>query len=434
MTCCKSTSTGVGIPSTTPSNNEPDIYIEQPSGQIWVWNGTKWVMPPVGAVSYNSTTRVLTVGASSVTLPIASTTEYGVVKLADPTTDPTNPIEANSDGTLTINCAKLIAHCNLATKSYVDSAIGSAVGGISGAAIVSILMAMSKTDLAGLACKLKSDDAGNLLQCRADGLYYGITPPANLQNQFVDPVNGDDSNSGTRASPLRNLVTAINRLPSGTEAVIHLEESAMHYFKSSQRVTLDKNINLFTYGPLTDAAHAEWDAQLSGWAWHGWKDAPKANIAFVFDDLRGIAEPNKMLGMCIRVQEGHVFHPIGINFITPNQTNVTAINFWQGSISGQGKVLFTDCSMDTAKWPLLTSSPDYSPTISLDVVDATGAGPVFDLGSGGRMIVDVYTRPAGTLNPQGYVYNEGATKAYYAGKVVNRETAVPTSPNFNANF
>ena len=123
MTCCKSTSTGVGIPTTAPTNNDPDIYIEQPSGQIWVWNGTSWVKPPVGSVSYNSTTRVLTVGSSSVTLPVASKTEYGVVKLADPATDPNNPIIVRPDGTIGIDCTKLITHCNLATKAEVQNVV-----------------------------------------------------------------------------------------------------------------------------------------------------------------------------------------------------------------------------------------------------------------------------------------------------------------------
>ena len=124
MTCCKSTSTGVGIPTTAPTNNDPDIYIEQPSGQIWVWNGTNWTKPSVGSVSYNSTTRVLTVGSSSVTLPKASKTEYGVVKLDDATN---SPITTDGEGNLVIDCAKLITHCNLPNKAYVDSKVADAI-------------------------------------------------------------------------------------------------------------------------------------------------------------------------------------------------------------------------------------------------------------------------------------------------------------------
>lgn len=434
MTCCKSTSTGVGIPTTAPSNNDPDIYIEQPSGQIWVWNGTQWIKPPVGAASYNSATRVLTVGSSSVTLPIASKTEYGVVKLADPATATNNPIEANPDGTLTINCAKLITHCDLATKSYVDGAIGSATSGPSGTQIVNLLTNMSQTDLAGLACKLKSNDAGNLLSCHADGLYYGITPPADVANQFVDPVNGSDTNTGSRASPLRTIMRAIDRLPSGTRGGIHLVDNATHYFPSSQRKHLDKDITMYPYGTATDTAQATWDAASSGWYWLGWQNSPKATIAFVYDEARGVAEPGKMLGMCINVQQGHFLHLNGINCITPAQNNVTGVAFWQASISGNGKVVMTDCAANTPQWPLFSSSPEDSPTLSLDVVDHVGAGYVFELSSGGRISVDVYDRPAGHTNPQGLLYNNGASPAYYAGKVHSRMTAVPMSPNFNANF
>ena len=120
MTCCKSTSTGVGIPTTAPTSNDPDIYIEQPSGQIWVWNGTKWIAPTAGAVSYNEQTRVLTVGSSSVTLPIASTTVYGMVKLSS---DTNNPLVVAPDGSITIDCSKLITHCNLATKADLTTAV-----------------------------------------------------------------------------------------------------------------------------------------------------------------------------------------------------------------------------------------------------------------------------------------------------------------------
>ena len=437
MTCCKSTSTGVGIPTTAPTNNDPDIYIEQPSGQIWVWNGTKWTKPPVGSVSYNSTTRVLTVGSSSVTLPIASKTEYGVVKLDDATN---SPITVNADGTLTINCAKLIAHCDLPTKSYVDNAVEDAIDAIpepeqlTGAQIVAMLAAMSNTQLAGLACKMISADAGNLLQCRTDGIYYGIAPPADVANQYVDPINGSDTNSGSRANPLRTIMRAIDRLPSGTRGTIYLVDNATHYFPSSQRKYLDKDIHMYPYGVATDAAQATWDADISSWYWLGWQSSPKATIAFVYDDEHEVAEPGKMLGMCINVQQGHFVHLNGINCITPTQNNVTALKFWQASISGNGKVTMIDCAANTPQWPLFSCSPEYSPTLSLYAVEHVGAGYVFELGDGGHITVDAVARPAGSTNPQGLLYNNGSSPDYYAGKVHSRMPAVPMSPNFTANF
>lgn len=101
--------------------------------------------------------------------------------------------------------------------------------------------------------------------------YYGIEPPANLANQYVDPVNGRDTNNGSRASPLRTIARALDNLPTGTRAAIHLHEDAVHYLKSSERRALDKTVWFYTYGSDTDNAQAQWDADLSGWGWYGWQ-------------------------------------------------------------------------------------------------------------------------------------------------------------------
>lgn len=377
MTCCKSTSTGVGIPTTAPTNNDPDIYIEQPSGQIWVWNGTKWIQPPVGSVSYNSTTRVLTVGSSSVTLPVASKTEYGVVKLADPATDPTNPIEANSDGTLTINCTKLIAHCGLATKAYVDEAIGSAIDAIpepeqlTGAQLVNLLTSMSKTDLAGLACKMISADAGNLLQCRTDGMYYGTVAPADVVDQYVDPIKGDDNNVGTRLSPLRTIKRAIDRLPSNTSGNnIHLEESAVHIWYSSWHRVADVGIVFRTYGPNTDNAKLLWTAQgVTHWAWHGWEFAPRATINFVADNT-WFADPTKKYGQCIQGNSYTNFIFYGIRLVNGDSTGTlqTTNVQWNGVFTGNNSYFeYTDCIIEgfSLQRPLHGSDGPWSHSIQV---------------------------------------------------------------------
>ena len=178
MTCCKSTSTGVGIPTTAPSNNDPDIYIEQPSGQIWVWNGTKWTKPPVGSVSYNGQTRVLTVGSSSVTLPVASKTEYGVVKLADPASDPNNPIIVRPDGTIGIDCTKLVTHCSLATVSDLNNLSAMLSNSIENKTVAhDATLKGAGTTQAPLGVKISSS-TGNIITSKADGLYAEVVLPS----------------------------------------------------------------------------------------------------------------------------------------------------------------------------------------------------------------------------------------------------------------
>lgn len=288
-------------------------------------------------------------------------------------------------------------------------------------------------------CNILASDSGQLLQYRpqADGtckIYYGIEPPANLQNQYIDPINGNDSNSGSRASPLRTIVHAIDRLPTGSRASIHLEESTQHYWKSTDRRSIDKTIYFYTYGSGTDAAQAQWNPDLSGWAWFGWQNAPKATIEFIHDGLIGGSEPGKHKAGQIEVLNGYSVFFAGIRFKTPPDVNMTNQPFWRSPISGNGDIILIDGAIDADQLPLFGSSPDQQPRITLDSVDVAGASPLFVLGSGGKITVAAYERPVGKANPQGFLFNNGASIASYSSKVQSRSTAVPVSPNFDANF
>ena len=445
MTCCKSTSTGVGIPTTAPTNNDPDIYIEQPSGQIWVWNGTTWAKPPVGSVSYNSTTHVLTVGSSSVTLPIASTTEYGVVKLADHATDPNNPIEANPDGTLTINCTKLITHCGLATKAYVDKAVEDAVDAIpepeqlAGAQIVAMLAAMSKEQLAGLACKMISADAGNLLQCRTDGMYYGTVAPADVVNQYVDPVRGDDNNSGARASPLRTIKRAIDRLPSNTSGNnIYLEESAVHIWYSSWNRVADVGIVFHTYGPNTDNAKLLWAAQgVPGWAWHGWEHAPRATINFVADNT-WFVDPTKKYGQCVQGNSYTNLIFFGIHLVNGGSTgNLQTTDLqWNGVFTGNNSYFeYTDCIIEgfSQQRPLHGSDAPWSHSITVRRSRLVNTSVwLFLLTSGsGTITLNCSERINHGTTPGGLEWFSSSTVQEVYDKVANKQPLKPSHSNLH---
>ena len=443
MTCCKSTSTGVGIPTTAPTNNDPDIYIEQPSGQIWVWNGTQWIKPPVGSVSYNSTTRVLTVGSSSVTLPIASKTEYGVVKLADPATDATNPIEANTDGTLTINCTKLIAHCNLATKSYVDSAIASAIDAIpepeqlTGAQIVAMLAAMSNTQLAGLSCKMVSPDTGNLIQCRPNGLYYGIEAPAEVRTQYVDAVNGNDDNAGTRDAPLRTIKRAMDRLPSNTSGnSIYLHEDSVHLWYSSWNRVADAGIYFYTYGANTDNAKILWANQgVPGWSWFGWEHAPRATINFVAD-ATWFADTSKKVGQC--VQGNSYTHLVfyGIRLVNGGSTGTlqTTDVQWNAPFVGSGSYFeYTDCILEgfTAQRPLSAVDGPWSHTVTVRssrLVNSSAWLWLLQIGSG-IITLNVSERINGASTPGGLLWFTSSSVREVYDKVLNKQPAKQVHSN-----
>jgi hypothetical protein len=295
------------------------------------------------------------------------------------------------------------------------------------------------TDARSNLCNAISPRAGNLIQADPVGdgtckLYYGIEPPDALANQYVDPINGNDANAGTRAAPLRTIVRAFDRLPIGSRAAIHLHESGTHYWRTSERRGFDKTIQFYTYGPQTDVAQATWDSTASGWGWYGWANSPKARVELVYD-APFPSEPGRVGGIVMVVQSGYIVGFSGIHLVIPSPPNLATVVYWQGGMSAQGgSISFNDCAFETQANPIFTSAPDTNPFISVQSVDIIGAGTLINLSGGGVMNIQVYSRNPGTTNPQGLVYNAGTVSTYWTGKTVGRMTAVEVSPNLPCNF
>lgn len=115
---------------------------------------------------------------------------------------------------------------------------------------------------------LVSSAEGNLIQVRPDGLYAALAAAPNLQNQFVSSSTGNDSNSGTRSSPLKTIFEAINRLPENTSGIIWLLEGDVFPIRGPNDPstwgtsisnfgtpigTGRRGITLKPYGPFTDS-------------------------------------------------------------------------------------------------------------------------------------------------------------------------------------
>ena len=120
VTGCTGTSVAAGHVLVDLTTNQMPIYVDTCKGDIYYWDGTKWVI--LGKddkfLLYDAASRVLTLqpDGSSVQLPLASSTIAGLVKV-----DNGSPISITTDGTLVIDCAELKAHCNLIDKSNVPS-------------------------------------------------------------------------------------------------------------------------------------------------------------------------------------------------------------------------------------------------------------------------------------------------------------------------
>ena len=114
VTGCTGTSVAAGHVLVDLSTNQIPIYVDICKGDIYYWDGTKWII--LGKddkfLLYDAASRVLTLqpDGSSVQLPLASSAIAGLVKV-----DNGSPISTTTDGTLVIDCDKLKQNCNLAS-------------------------------------------------------------------------------------------------------------------------------------------------------------------------------------------------------------------------------------------------------------------------------------------------------------------------------
>ena len=120
VTGCTGTSIAAGHVLVDLTTNQMPIYVDTCKGDIYYWDGTKWVI--LGKddkfLLYDAASRVLTLqpDGSSVQLPLASSTIAGLVKV-----DNGSPISTTTDGTLVIDCAALKVHCSLIDKSNIPN-------------------------------------------------------------------------------------------------------------------------------------------------------------------------------------------------------------------------------------------------------------------------------------------------------------------------
>ena len=93
-----------------------------------------------------------------------------------------------------------------------------------------------------------SPDAGNQLELRNNGLYYGNIVKANNSAVYVSSVSGNDNNDGSKASPFKTIHRAINEIAANkSNGLYRIFLKAGEYFEfprtrvwlSQQQLTLE---------------------------------------------------------------------------------------------------------------------------------------------------------------------------------------------------
>lgn len=113
-------------------------------------------------------------------------------------------------------------------------------------------MSVIKNDQLFSQQSLLSSHSGNLLQVREDGLYYGITQEPKYETLYVDAVNGNDSNPGTEALPLRTYATALSkpRLPGNRHIYLRAGQDNHFYTNGDKALGVaGGGVTVASYGP-----------------------------------------------------------------------------------------------------------------------------------------------------------------------------------------
>nr|DAN24752.1 MAG TPA: asparaginyl-tRNA synthetase [Caudoviricetes sp.] len=118
---------------------------------------------------------------------------------------------------------------------------------------------------------LLSDDGGNLLEWREDGLYYGQAAPRNISTLYVHANEGKDANPGTINKPLRTINAALNQYKQGQQYNLKLYEGLTYPIHSkahdgSGHAYENLWVTFEPYGPKLDQTFRKNHYGTANWA------------------------------------------------------------------------------------------------------------------------------------------------------------------------
>lgn len=136
-----------------------------------------------------------------------------------------------------------------------------------------------------------SPDAGNQIELRNNGIYYGSAAKKEIRNLYVSSRTGSDSNDGSRNAPLKTLAKALSLLEDKPVTYdIWLAEN--EEFELDQRFyPAYANINLHVYGATVDSTYPDYTPLDAFFRGYMAKNYPRAIVNVrnvVYSDIRQV--------------------------------------------------------------------------------------------------------------------------------------------------
>lgn len=158
-----------------------------------------------------------------------------------------------------------------------------------------------------------SADTGNLLDLRANGLYYGVAASEDIRNLYIDPGAGSDSNAGnTPQAPLKTLNRAVMMVRSDQSSTFHLRAGQTFILDCTMYVTSGASRRFTVYG----------DPYQSGGALYP-PNYPSVEVpVYTWEIIEAVQRPI----ICGWVEYNTVNHVYTINNINPMNGGIVYMN------------------------------------------------------------------------------------------------------------
>lgn len=269
-----------------------------------------------------------------------------------------------------------------------------------------------------------SSAAGNALELRPDGLFYGVYAPDDVRFQYVDAVSGSDENSGSKEAPLRTFAKALSRVKDNTsDNYIYLKERQTHTINSSARKNLNSQLWIRPYGDETDAMKVLWNESASGWDVFGAADyqniAPTIHVIpdYELPVFGGVASPN-----IVNISNGAELTVQGFKLSVGSLEKENALPEWSAVFHGGGAFKSYDNHVENTNpnWSLVGQIlSDINVVLIRTSFADTGKRAISSSGSGLISVAMVgegsSTKAGGGMNWKPGVNNGSVSNTFFGG-------------------
>lgn len=243
-----------------------------------------------------------------------------------------------------------------------------------------------------LAVKLSAKE-GNLAQLLDDGLYIGIKAPADLENLYVDAVNGVDQHpddvdgAGSKGKPLKTFAYANKIAREGTTRSIFLHTEQEHICSTANYFWLKAGrISVTPYGSAYDDALVEGKGDLNdthqilvnnnkapvlAFKDVTMKAGPRLTKEYTYPDLNCFR-----IVVGTNIQFGGIILRNNLNVSISKHAEATTGAYRMGNLSrvlsdGGGKAFFNRCKFECVGTPQVGQFTDFNQDQFFATIDGT---------------------------------------------------------------